>query len=920
MRIFQRNYWSNLAQSLRPAFMGTFLFLLALFTWLTLLTSSQGWLTTAWIEGLKTLFGLGVWLFPLFIGAVGLWLVIHAIDRMPDIAWQRPLGCAMLFLAFIIGAALRYSPSTGWLITNHQQGGGRVGYLLAGFLEDTLSSWGAWAFVSFLTLSAITFIFETYVQRGINWLQLYIDQWRWQRQTRDVANQPPQQQPQQQHPEQPNAAPTGPQIGIEWWRMPVIGAGLRWWRKIERRWNHGTIERYTGKRPLIRQPQRQAHPGPHMAGEYSEQAMEEPPSGVAEAYRATQGGPHVNGNMPQPRIVGNAAEWHLPIPGDLLASSERYIESFDHIREQGKLIQDTLAQFGVPVSFEEVSMGPTVTQYLIKPGYIERTVKGEIKRVKIKVSKIAGLASDLALALAAPSVRIEAPIPGTRYVGVEVPNRSGNTVMLRDLMDSEEFQERRKTGKLPITLGEDVKGNPIVADLAKMPHLLIAGATGSGKSACINSIITCLLCTHTPDSLRMLMVDPKMVELNVYNGIPHLLSPVVTEVEKAAGVLYWAVKEMERRYSLLSKGGARDLERYNANLVKNGEKRLPFIVVIVDEMADLMMVAPEDVEKHICRLAQMARAVGIHMIIATQRPSVDVITGLIKANFPARISFAVTSQTDSRVIMDRPGAEALLGKGDMLFMSPDASKLERLQGTYVNDDEISHIARYWESEATRMERDRKGIRSLEGDAVSPQSISGQVPADHERADLPSLPGPSFSPTQPIDPQQPIQIEETALPKEPPRQLPEKSVRKRSKSASRAARPNKAQTQSVQPEQREPLEQPSLFDQVPKPPPVKGRDDLFEEAVMVVQEAQRASVSLLQRKLRVGFNRATRLVEQLQQAGVLGPELGEQMGHPVLIGNGQAAQGNRRMSKPKPKPRIIGDSDDGGEGRRPQVWM
>ncbi|MCB0051163.1 MAG: DNA translocase FtsK, partial [Caldilinea sp.] len=288
--------------------------------------------------------------------------------------------------------------------------------------------------------------------------------------------------------------------------------------------------------------------------------------------------------------------------------------------------------------------------------------------VKVKVAKIAALSNDLALALAASSVRIEAPIPGTNYVGVEVPNQASNVVGLKELMESDAFGEKKRT--LPIALGEDVKGQPIVSDMARMPHLLIAGATGSGKSVCINSIIACLLLTHTPDNLRLLMIDPKMVELSIYNGVPHLLSPVVTEVDKASGVLFWAVKEMERRYTLFSKANARDLPRYNAYLQKNGEKPLPYIVVIVDEMADLMMAAPEEVEKHICRLAQMARAVGIHLIIATQRPSVDVITGLIKANFPARIAFAVTSQIDSRVILDIPGAERLLGRGDMLFMAP----------------------------------------------------------------------------------------------------------------------------------------------------------------------------------------------------------------------------------------------------------
>ena len=432
--------------------------------------------------------------------------------------------------------------------------------------------------------------------------------------------------------------------------------------------------------------------------------------------------PTGEGDMLNPRIVGSLQEWKLPPLSAVLNDWERVSDSDELIRDQGRLIQETLALFGVPADFEGAYKGPSVTQYLIKPGYVDRKVGSEQQRIKVKVAKIAALSNDLALALAAPSVRIEAPIPGTNYVGVEVPNQASNVVGLKELMESETFVEMK--GRLRIALGEDVKGTAVVSDLARMPHLLIAGATGSGKSVCINSIIACLLLTHTPDSLRLLMVDPKMVELSVYNGIPHLLSPVVTEVDKAAAVLFWAVKEMERRYNLFSKANARDLKRYNEHLQKNGEKPLPMIVVIVDEMADLMMAAPEEVEKHICRLAQMARAVGIHLIIATQRPSVDVITGLIKANFPARIAFAVTSQTDSRVILDVPGAERLLGRGDMLFMAPDASKLERIQGTYLSDDEINKLVRYW-----------RGIRTYE---------SSQLRVEDETAPNQPPSGASFS--------------------------------------------------------------------------------------------------------------------------------------------------------------------------------
>ncbi len=297
------------------------------------------------------------------------------------------------------------------------------------------------------------------------------------------------------------------------------------------------------------------------------------------------------------------------------------------------------------------------------------------------------------MALSASPIRIEAPVPGRPLVGLEVPNTQKALVSLRGVLESDTF--RQMNAALRIALGQDTAGQAAVADLARMPHLLIAGATGSGKSVCVNAIIATLLLTHTPDTLRFLMIDPKMVELTTYNGIPHLLSPVVVELDRTVPLLRWATGEMDRRYKLFAKEGARNLEAFNAKAVKQGEQILPYIILVIDELADLMMSAPDDVERYVCRLAQMARATGIHLILATQRPSVDVVTGLIKANFPSRIAFAVTSQIDSRVILDTPGAESLLGRGDMLFMRPDSSKLERLQGGFVSDTELERLVRYW---------------------------------------------------------------------------------------------------------------------------------------------------------------------------------------------------------------------------------
>ena len=350
-------------------------------------------------------------------------------------------------------------------------------------------------------------------------------------------------------------------------------------------------------------------------------------------------------------------------------------------------LQKTLYSFGVSAKVENVSVGPAITRYELKPA------EG------VRVSKIANLADDIALNLAAETIRIEAPIPGKQAVGIEVPNKEKETVHLREILESKEFQENKS--KLTIALGKDVAGNPQLADIAKMPHVLIAGSTGSGKSVCINTIITSIIYNAKPSEVKMVMVDPKVVELSVYNGIPHLLIPVVTDPKKAAGALAWAVQEMDDRYNKFASKGVRDLKGYNKAIEKEGGiGKLPQIVIIVDELADLMMVAAKDVEEAICRLAQKARAAGMHLVIATQRPSVDVITGLIKANIPSRIAFAVSSQVDSRTILDSVGAEKLLGKGDMLFFPSGAPKPSRVQGTFVSDEEVEKIVDFVKSNGT----------------------------------------------------------------------------------------------------------------------------------------------------------------------------------------------------------------------------
>lgn len=442
-----------------------------------------------------------------------------------------------------------------------------------------------------------------------------------------------------------------------------------------------------------------------------------------------------------------------------------------------KKLEQTFESFGVHVKVLKVHVGPAVTRYEVHPA------------VGVKVSKIVNLSDDLALALAAKDIRIEAPIPGKSAVGIEVPNQEISLVSLREVLESPKYKQNKT--KLAIGLGRDISGEPIIADLARMPHLLIAGATGSGKSVCINAIVTSLLMKAKPNEVKLMLIDPKMVELSVYNGIPHLLIPVVTDPKKASQALKKVVEEMERRYQLFSNTGTRNIEGYNEYVrsqskKKRGEKEpLPYIVVIVDELADLMMVAPRDVEEAITRLAQMARAAGIHLIIATQRPSVDVITGVIKANIPSRIAFSVSSQVDSRTILDMSGAEKLLGQGDMLFLPAGHSKPIRIQGAFLSDEEVERVVNF---------------------VVSQQ----QAVYDKEM-------------------------------------LPEENHLK--------------------------------YDDVD--------DELFEAAVQFVIERQMASVSMLQRKFRIGYTRAARLIDEMEARNIVGPYDGSRP-RAVLISNREEA--------------------------------
>ncbi|HHB89968.1 MAG TPA: DNA translocase FtsK [Anaerolineae bacterium] len=400
--------------------------------------------------------------------------------------------------------------------------------------------------------------------------------------------------------------------------------------------------------------------------------------------------------QPAPPASPPLTSAELP-PLSLLQQVEEGDTAYEQARIMAKIIEDTLASFDIPAKVVQINVGPTVTQFGVQPGQYEKN--GQI--VRVRISKIVAVADDLALALAASPVRIEAPVPGKPYIGIEVPNPEPTLVTLRSVLESPEFQAI--DSPLAIPIGRDVGGEAVAADLHKLPHLLIAGATGSGKSVAMNAIICGLLLTNGPDRLRMLMVDPKRVEFPGYNGIPHLIAPVVTEPEHASGALSWLLKEMDDRYKRFAEVGARNIDSYNQKVP--AEARLPYIVMFVDELADMMMTAPETIEAKLVRLAQLARATGIHLIIATQRPSVDVVTGLIKANFPARLAFAVASQIDSKVILDEPGAEKLLGRGDGLFMAPDTPEKRRIQGCFVSDEEIRTIVGWWQARAPQAAHD-----------------------------------------------------------------------------------------------------------------------------------------------------------------------------------------------------------------------
>ncbi len=690
-------------------------------TLLSFPSANHGAIPGWWLRVLRRTFGWGAYLTPLLVGALGLWLILRRFaDKLPRITPLQVGGVVLGYVALLVTLHLVVSlfvlEGNLRAIADAGLGGGRIGAAITLLLLRGLGIAGvvvALVVAWFIVLATTLEITLEDILRSVERLENRL----WPHRSKplppieDVTPDLPTEEKEKPKKRKPPAEPTPER------EPPAIATSAK-----------------------DRRGQREGETHPHVIG--------------------------ANGTTQSPR------QHRLPSLNEILDPGNDHDVSSAILRDQARIIEETMESLGAPVRVQEINHGPVVTQFGIEPLIIE---KGGKQR-RVKVSRITSRADDLALALEAKTVRIQTPIPGKQLIGLEVPNPESALVAMRDVIESEAFARIDST--LRLCLGQDVSGHPVVANLTKMPHLLIAGATGSGKSVCLNAIIAALLLQNTPNRLRFLMVDPKRVELTGYNGIPHLLADVVVNMERVTRVLNWVLTEMDGRYRHFSETGASHIGDYNERVAPRlGKRSLPFIVVIVDELADLMMVAPHQVERSICRVAQMARATGIHMIIATQRPSVDVVTGLIKANFPARIAFNVASAVDSRVILDMAGAEQLLSRGDMLFLPPDAPTPMRLQGTYVSDNELRNLVHYWKEEA------------------KPETVE-----------------------------------------------PGKVVQK------------------------------ALWENgVAEEPAIEYEDDLLPDVIELILKANRASISLMQRKLRIGYTRAARIMDILERNEVVGPQ-------------------------------------------------
>lgn len=772
-------WWAELRENLNIELLGLLLFLGGGGLLLTLLRGGAGspfgvpWLTQ-----------MAGWTAPwiaLSTMLLGTLLMLHDhLDRL-GAHWgvEAVVGVELLLLSLAVSTFLWQTETVTWSPRMDGLGGGVVGWALGSLLMAALGRWPAFAIVLcgvaiglFYTLLYTPFIYLLGILARAFALPAAID---WARLRSGVEK-----------------------LRAEW--MPAIEQSANRTRPAPQGANYVAADRRGLSTSATMERDREPHmvrplsegERRHIASEPTARTIVEPepiataPTATVDANRGTSSKAQKSSDTKSRRKKPKTQDLLAPPPAassappiDLLVADLGVYEPVgaDELQE---LIENTLEDFNVPVKVVHVESGPTVTQFGVAPQYLERAGQ----RRKVRVNRIVSLADDLALALAVPAVRIEAPVPGRPYVGIEVPNKEKVTVSLRGVIESAAYQ--KNGGRLPLPLGRNTAGAGVVMDLTRAPHMLIAGSTGSGKSVCINTIITGLLMRYGPESLRFVMVDPKMVELPGYNGIPHMIGKVITEMDQVMGALTWLLLQMDDRYQAFKAVGVRNVEAYNAlagKKPKKGEEPitpLPYMVLIIDELADLMMTSADDIERQICRLAQMARATGIHLVIATQRPSTDVVTGLIKANFPTRVAFSVTSGTDSRVILDTVGAERLLGRGDMLVMRPDEAKLQRVQGCLVTDGEINDVVAFW----------KKQVSSDAPPVVSPWT--------------------------------------------------------------------------------------GLMDSM------DDEEGLIQDAIAVLQELDSCSTSYLQRKLKIGYPKAARLMEDLEKQGIVGPDMGGGQGREVLL--------------------------------------
>ena len=756
-RIFTgRKWWRDAA--------GLLLSTLGIITLITLLGWNAGGIISAWADFLRHAFGIGVFIFCIILIGLGVPLVLNTPIRIDADRLIQIIAAEMAFFALL---ALIHSLTFGadsYALIQAGSGGGAVGWVLSRLVWMLLGS-------------------EEGVARFIS---------------------------------------------IAIWFVLLVLSGTIAFRpllQVAPRAEGDRAEPDTHEAPFIEEltPAAKARPVRAVRAMEPEIPLAEPKM-VKPAAEAPKPEPKpitikshptiIRPDAPKPLPPGKKAK--APVPHDdtlppvtLLKAVKDAKNNDADVKRQADIIETTLAQFGLAGQVVEVRRGPTVTQFGIEPGYLERSApNGEKRKQKVRVSQIASLQNDFALALSASSIRIEAPIPGKNLVGIEVPNIGVGTVDLRSVMESDNFQQMAAKTPLAVALGRDVSGTPVTADLGRMPHLLIAGTTGSGKSVCISTIAICLCMNNRPENLKLVLIDPKMVELTRFTGLPHIIGKPESDLDRIPGVLRWVTKEMDTRYKQFAEIGARNLADYNESAQKRGEETLPRIVVLIDELADLMLQSPIETEKTICRLAQMARATGIHMVVATQRPSVDVVTGLIKANFPARISFAVASSMDSRVILDQVGAESLLGRGDMLFLNPEAGHPARLQGCFVSDKEVEILISWWKKEIENEMEKRK-----------PHAAAAEVEEEYVANRKPEQETPWE-----------MTVAEMAA---------ERLIN--TKGGGSASSGDSGDDEN-------------------------NDDELIKRALDIIKNTGKVSTSLLQRKLRIGYPRAARLMEELQEMG------------------------------------------------------